>query len=497
MTTPHAPIGVRRTSRLSGAAFLAVAQAVLLGLGYVTHILIGKLGGPPLYGVYGVVLSIQTILNMFLTLGIPVAAAKEVAEDEANSATILRTATLVQLGMALALSTLTFAFARPVALLFGDPSLTSIIQFTAIIYPFTGLYALLTNTFNGLHAFAIQAGLIIFYAIVKLTASVGLLTSYGVRGALAGFAIGGAAAAVVGYGAARRSIRGRHTRPLPVRRLLKFAGAFVGTCVCLQILMSLDLFLVKRLLQDNTLAGYYNAASTLSRIPYFILQALGFVFLPSVAKLMRENVEEARRFIRMVFRYLFLLLLPVTAIAAATSKGLLHLFYNPQYEPAAQPLTLLMVALGMLSAFYLLATIAAGAGKPRVPFLLSLGLLPVSVVLGFLLIPRWSLEGAAMTTIISATLGTIGISLYMFSRFQLTFPFLTFVRGTLATGIAVLPTYWVVPPPLWLPLEYAMLVALYALALIALGEIHRGDLAHLRALLPKGRTNGASASPEL
>ena len=97
-------IKIHRTSRLSGAILLASAQAVLLGMGYVTHILIGKLGGPALYGVYGVVLSFMTILNMIMTLGIPVAVSKEVAQDEENSGGILTSALLGQMVLAIILS---------------------------------------------------------------------------------------------------------------------------------------------------------------------------------------------------------------------------------------------------------------------------------------------------------------------------------------------------------------------------------------------------------
>ena len=488
------PNEIRRTSRLSGAAYLTIAQAVLLALGYVTHILVGKIGGPPLYGVYGVVLSLQSILNMLLTLGIPVATSKEVAEDEHNSGNILKSAAIGQVSLALALSVGTVLFARPIALLFGDESLTPIIRFTAVIYPFTGLYALLTNYFNGLHAFAIQAGLTVLYSVAKLGGSVGLLFPYGVRGALAGFGIGGAASALAGFTLARPTITGRSVFPVPIRRLLTFAGAFVGTSIALQILMSMDLFLVKRILHDNTLVGYYNAAVTLSRIPYFILQALGFVFLPSVARLMHDNPEQARRFIRDVSRYLYLLLLPVTALAATTSKNLLRLFFNPSYDPAAQPLTLLMVALGLLSAFYLLATIAAGAGKPRVPFLVSWALIPLSVVLGFLLIPRFGLEGAAITTILVSSIGAVGIGVYMYWRFRITFPLTTLLRGFFATVLMVLPTYFIEPRVLLLPVEYVVLGIIYLLVLVALGEVKKGDLQRLTSLLPKGKFMGNKES---
>jgi len=480
-------IKIHRTSRLSGALLLSAAQAVLLGLGYITHILIGKIGGPSLYGVFGVVLSFMTILNMLMTLGIPIAVSKEVAQDEANSGAILKTALIGQFCLSLILSFCTIVFSKTIASLLGDNSLAPFIAFTAIVYPLTAIYSVITNYFNGLHAFALQATIILLYSFAKLAGSVGLLIPFRVYGALSGFAVGGAIASIIGLPFVFKTTRKHFQKPFPIKGLLTFAGAVVGTSIALQILMSTDLFLVKKFLHDDTLAGYYNAASTLSRIPYFILQALGFIFLPSIARLMKENEDLARNFIREIFRYLYLLLLPVTALAAATSKSLVHLFYSKVYEPAAQPLTLLMVALGLLSAFYLLSTIAAGANKARVPLIISWLMLPFDIIIGSLLIPRFGLEGAALSTIITAAIGTIIMGGYMIKRFHLSFPLFTLLKGLVATIIMVMPTYFINVQPLFMPFVYVALVLLYLFALVALGELKKDDFQHVKTLLPKGK----------
>ncbi|MDP3685890.1 MAG: oligosaccharide flippase family protein [bacterium] len=482
---------LRRTTRLSGAAALAVSQAILIALGYVTHLIVGKIGGPPLYGIYGVVLSLMSIINMLLTLGIPVAASKEVAEDEANSGGVFVSALRLQLLFAAVLSMATIFLAQPLAAVLGDPRLAPLIRFTALIFPSTAVYALFSNYFNGLHAFAAQARLTVLYAIVKLAGSVGLLFFFrSVTAALSGFIFGGLAATAIGFLQSWTTIRSRIRARIPPQRLFVFAGSFVGTSIALQILMSLDLFLVKRFLLDDTLVGYYNAATTIARIPYFILQGLGFVFLPSVARLFKEDVARAREFIREVFRYLFLFLAPITALAATTSKALVRFFFSADYIPAARSLTLLSIALGFLSAFYLLSTIAAGAGRPKVPLRIAWILIPLAGMLGALLIPRGGLEGAALATLAAAGAGTALLAIYMYRQFRLTFPVRTFIRGFVAVGVAVIPTYFVTPPTVLLPIWYALLFAAYALTLFALGEVRREDWAHVKSLLPGAGRRG-------
>lgn len=476
---------IQRTARLTGAAYLAVSQAILVGLGYVTHVLIGKIGGPPLYGKYGIVLSIMSILNMFLTLGIPVAASKETAEDEENSGGVFLSALRLQLVFALALAALAVSAAPLVAHLLGDSGLVPLIRFTAVIYPLQAIYALLSNYFNGLHAFAAQARLTVLYATAKLAGSVGFLLVFrSVPAALSGFLVGALAACGIGLPRALPTLRGRIKRAIPPRRLFVFAGTFVGMTVALQLLMSVDLFLVKRILRDDTLVGYYNAAATVARIPYFILQGLGFVFLPSVARLLKEDPDRARTFMREVFRYLFLLLLPISALTATTSKALLSLFFSAAYHPAARPLTFLAFALVFLSAFYLLSTIAAGAGRHKVPLVLSWSLVPLAIGLGFLLIPRYHLSGAALTTVSVAALGTFVLGAFMYRRFRLTFPLATLVRGAAGTAVAILPTYFASPPTFFLPVWYLLLFLVYGLVLFALGEIRTEDWQYLKRLLP-------------
>lgn len=486
---------LRPTTRLSGAAYLAVSQAILIALGYVTHLIVGKIGGPSLYGVYGVVLSLMSIINMLLTLGIPVAASKEVAEDEANSGGVFVSALRLQLLFAAVLSAATVVLAPFFASVLGDARLVPLIRFTALIFPSTAIYALFSNYFNGLHAFAAQARLTVLYAIVKLAGSVGLLFLFrSVTAALSGFIFGGLAATIIGFLQSWTTIRGHIRAWISPRRLFAFAGSFVGMSIALQILMSLDLFLVKRFLLDDTLVGYYNAATTIARIPYFILQGLGFVFLPSVARLLQEDVARARAFIREVFRYLFLFLAPITALAATTSKALVQLFFSAEYIPAARSLTLLSIALGFLSAFYLLSTIAAGAGRPKIPLRIAWALIPAAGILGALLIPRGGLEGAALATLVTAGTGAAALSLYMYRQFRITFPARTCLRGVAAVVVAVIPTYVVTPPTAFLPFWYALLFAAYALTLFALGEVRREDWARVQSLLPRqGRRGGNPA----
>lgn len=473
-------------SRLTGAAALMVAQAMVLVLGYVTHLWIGRVLGPEPYGVYGLVLSVQSIFGLLLTLGVPVAVSRFVAQDERHAQAILRQGMRYQLMIAVVVG-MGLSLASPLlAYLLGDRSLVPYLLFSAAVIFTQAFYPLFSQFLAGMHRFNRQALLTGLYAFVKLLGALALIYVFEVYGALAGFAIGGIVAALFGWWWTYR-VGGAVPITLSSRSFLSFAGTFVLILVGLQLLISLDLFMVKGLLRSDVETGYYNAAVTLSRIPYMLLQSLGFVLLPSVAKLTApgESRNEAARFISDTIRYLIALIVPSVALAAATSKTLLRVFYSHEYLPAAAALTILMVGLGALAFYLLLATIVAGAGRARVGLFLTVVLVGISGVSGWFLIPRFGLVGAAWQTTLAGVVGLLLLSAYTFKTFRIPVPFLSTLNILIASAIAIAPTYVWHPQPLTIVPLYLCSGVLYVFILWVLREIRPMDRLRVAQLHPR------------
>lgn len=464
------------------------AQVLVLGLGYVTHLIIGRLLGPGPYGIYGVALSVQSILGIFLTLGVPSAVSRFVAQDEEHAQSILKQALKLQAYIATALAILTLLFAPVISRILNDVTLTPIIQFIALVIFAQAFYQVYVQFLSGIHFFNRQAILTTIYAIAKLAGALALIFIFDVYGAFSGFIIGGVVAAGIGW-FWTRNVGGAKEKALPVKTFLSFAGTYVLVLVGLQLLMSLDLFMVKAFLRDDVQAGYYNAAVTLSRISYFVLQGLTFIILPSVSALTRPGMshDKAAAFIRDVLRYLIALIIPTVALASATSEDLIILFLSSEYAPAAPLLTILMVGVGGLGFYLLLANIVAGGGKAKVSLYITGGMIALSGLLGSLLIPRFGLIGGAWQTTITSLLGLAVLGAYTFRTFSIPLPIRSTLNIIIATIVAIAPTYvWSVTPIL-LPLQYLLLLALYVVVLILLGEVHQEDRAHIASIHPKLR----------
>jgi stage V sporulation protein B len=477
-----------KQSLLTGAAALLASQAVVLVLGYGSHLWIGRQLGPAAYGIFGLVLSVQTIIGLILTLGIPTGVARFVAQDETHAYSILRQALRIQLTIGLFLTVGGLALSPLLAHLLGDARLVPYLQFVSVAILFQAAYPVFNQYFSGLHNFNKQAVLTTLYALTKFAGAIGLLYFWHVYGAFAGFALGGLAATVVGWYWTRDHRTAVGTK-LHLKNFLAFAGVYVLTLLGLQILISLDLFMVKAILKSDVQAGYYNAAVTLSRISYQLLQTLSFVLLPSVSALTRHDGsrEKAVLFIRDALRYLGALIIPSVVLAAVTSRSLISLFFSTHYVAAAPVLSLLMVGVGSLGFYSLLVSIIAGAGRPRITVYITVLLIGTSAVIGYVLIPLYGLTGAALQTTIAGLLGLIILSVYTFRSFGITFPVASLVRIFVATALAVAPTLVWHVAPVFLPFQYAVVGILYCGLLYLLGEVRTEDLHRIGSAHPRLR----------
>lgn len=486
MSAHTAPKPLQKQSRITGAILVTGAQALVLLLGWITHPLIGRILGPGPYGVFGVVLSLQTIFGLFLTLGVPVAISKFVSQDEEHAQSILKQSLKIQAVIAFIVGGVVLLFAPLFAQALQDSSLTPYIQFIALVIFLQAFYPVFQHFMGGLHQFNKQAYLTATYAILKLAGALSLIFVIGVYGAFAGFAVGGVLAALLGWWWTR-NVGGSNNHKLPIKSFLSFAGVYVLILIGLQVIISLDLFMVKAFLGSDEITGFYNASVTLSRIPYMLLQGLGFVLLPSVSALTKpgETHDKAALFIRDTLRYLIALIIPGAALAAATSKSLITLFYSSQYLPAASALTVLIIGLSALAFYQLLANMVAGAGKAKVGLYTTIVVLIISAVLGPILVPQYQLMGAAWQTTIAGIAGLIILGAYTFKTFAIPLPIRSTINVIAASSVAVGLTYvWKATAFTLIP-QYIVALGIYAIVLFLLGEVTKDDRKRIASLHPK------------
>lgn len=468
-----------------GAMRLFSSNIVFLLSSYVIYIGLGRfLLRPEEFGVYGVVISLVTVLTMVINTAMEQSVAKFVSETPGQAGAIKRAGLKIVLAMGIACS-LFFLLAAPMlAAMLNDTQLVPYIQLMSLIFLTHPFYAVLLGVMNGLGRFSYQAVVVTTYSILKAGLILGfvvLLSAYGysslgVFGALAGFI----AASFLGVIAAMVPAMAKSTGSFPYRRILNFALPIIVFTAIINLLSYVDLFAIKALApaaDSNLLAGYYTAASTIARVPQLVVVALCVVLFPLVsAATFSGDMQRARGHISRALRYSLMLLLPMVALVAASPREVIGLLYSSAYFPASVALAVLAVAMGFYALFIILTTVISGSGKPGVSMWLGLFALLLGVILNILLVPHYLLSGAATATLAASFIAFVSALAYVWLKFGSPISPLSLSRLVVPALLIAAVSALVQVSGFLLIAKFILLLALYALLLVLAGELRRDDL---------------------
>ncbi|MFQ5891659.1 MAG: flippase, partial [Candidatus Methanofastidiosia archaeon] len=438
-----------KTSLRIGTLYLMISQIIFLIGSYAIHIFLGRSLGPELYGIFGVVIALVSIGNLFLTSGIPQAASKYIAENEENADVIAEKTKKIQLVLSIFIFLLYFSSADLISEILNDETLSSFIRISALILPLRAFYSTYSMFLNGMKHFGKQAKAMIVYSTTKVI-GVFLLVFAGLS--LYGAFIGHILAPIIAFFFAKRSLSFKKKKnEFETKRILKFAIPVTLFSVTLMLLMSIDLLFLKAILGENSKIGFYSAATTIAKIPYFILQAFGISLLPAISKsTSRRNLELTSRYINDSLRYLLILLIPGVFLISGTSEGLVRLLYSVRFAEASLPLSVLIFGMGFTTIFAILCTIITASGKPKISFTIALISLIIDVILNLILIPKYELLGAALSTSLSSLIGFSLSALYVFMNFKALVKIKTFTKIVISSLAIYLLAFYVVVPEILL-----------------------------------------------
>jgi|SRR5882724_12213 len=470
-----------KTSAIKGTVFLSAATGVFIISGYIINIFLGRFLGPVDYGIYGVVVSLISFVNIIQTTGITQAVSKHVAEEKVNNDAILKTGYILQGILNAIFFLIFFVFADGLAKILHDNELAPYIRICAFIFPFYGIYALFLDYYNGLHYFKKQALMNILYSVSKVFFVLVLVYFFKLYGVFYGFVFASLLPLFVGA-----RLPKKHVQHFSIKKLLLFSIPLIGIAVFSNLLLSIDLFSIKILSHIKENPGFYTASQNIAKIIFFSMSALFLVIFPSISHaISHQFYDKTKQIIQKSLRMMLLVILPVVFMLSATSKDLIIFIYNSHYIPAASSLAILLFGIGAFSLFTALNYILSGAGKPYVASLFSFIGLVISGIFCIMLIPRYSIIGAATATTIGSTCALICASLYVFHYFHTFIPIKSIIKITVASFIVYWIAHYQIFPLLLLPVFYLLIFSLYLLLLIILKEINMDDLALVKSVLPK------------
>jgi stage V sporulation protein B len=423
------------TKIAKGSIIILLGSLIFRVGGFIYRFAMASLLGPAGYGIFVLILPIIAVLQLSAEGGIPPAIAKYIAHYDAqgNNAMvkqIIKTSFKLVITLGIILSIIIYIMAEPLANFFHNPAAVFPIQCVSLITPFSVIVGELKGVFQGYYEMnfinitkAVEQSSTIIFAVLLV------LANFYIAGAVIGTAIGYMITGLAAFIIFRKYIwvklkeRSVEDQENPgekftrrkelslIKMLFLFSIPVYLTSLGELFMYDIGTWIIGAFMASEYV-GYYGIGSPIARIPLMISMAVATAVLPATAAaLSTENRHLLNTYINQAFRYVTILVLPMSLGIAVFAHPILSLLF-PGYELGTGALQILAIGMLFFTLYTVSASVAQGVGKPVIPMIslaiavaielgLSLVLVPGYVINGVTLIPEYGINGAALATTIA------------------------------------------------------------------------------------------------
>jgi stage V sporulation protein B len=359
-----------------GSVVLFVGNLVATAFAAAASIIVARLLGPADFGVFTLSLVIPNLLQLFTHFGTRTAVTRYVAQhrsigDIEAARRFAKAAIVFSLAAGSAFSLFSFYAASVVASsLFQRPDLAPYVELASFAVLGNSILLTVIAVSTGWNAMG-QASLAnVLQSVFKLAASpLLIILGFGVAGAIVGHAsslfFGGLCAGVILYFTKLKSpLGGFGSLFVDMKEMVRFGFyPFIGNV--LTGLSSFYALLILAVVANNTVIGYYSAATNLIIPATLLSTAIASALYPAFASLHGTQGDTGSAF-QMSMKYVGYLIVPILFFLAASSAELLYLFYGPSYTAGSSFLVLLALAYSpILLGASILPQFFTGIGRTR------------------------------------------------------------------------------------------------------------------------------------
>lgn len=479
------------SSIAKSALWVTISEIIFNLSGFIIHSILGRILGPADYGRYGLVVTLTTMIIVLIGNGIPTAMAKYISEIfETNPQIVLRIKKQAIILQSLIVGTITLIFffsADIISALLGDPTLAPLFRFSTLIIPAFAAASFYFSYYTGLHKFNTQASLKSIRSVLRIIFVVGMTFFFGLNGSISGYFLAPLSVFIIAYLIDRFRITPDLEKQKTAsvgqdinfdwHKLVNYGWQVVVFFLAYELLISIDLYMVKAILHDDALTGIYNASLTVGRIPYYIFYAMTIFLLPMVSKAStNNNFKNAKSIINNALRIMLILLVPMVILMSAYASEILQLLYGKKYLAGAVPMAVLVYGVGFLTIFYVLSFAMNGAGKTKtVMWISSIGLV-INTIANFFLIHKMGILGSAWATTLTSFVIMLFMLHYTKKYFDASLSFTEFMK-VLFSGVIMFLLTTVAPSGHFLFILIGLIIfSIYLYLLYSIKGLDKKDL---------------------
>jgi len=391
-----------------------ITNGINIFAGIAISILVARSLGVELKGIYTVSLSLVNFFLYFGNFGITNATSYFTAKGKLRKTTIVSNTTILALYSSIIVLTIgvLIIWALSKTLLSQMPILYIFIPLISL--PFNILNNYLKNVILGENNIKLYNFISYFRQLSELLLIIILLFGFGfsIGGALLSYTISSIISAIVISLLVYRSINFQQSaiNLKYIREIIRYGYKAYLVNIFSYVNLFSDIFLVYYFLGPFS-TGIYSVASNFVIQLSFVPTTINLLLAPHIAS--NENKNTRKILIKKSLIFITLFLLFIFPVVFLYGKQIIVLLFGKQFISSIVPLRILLFGMIPLSIWKVFSGHLFGAGKPGRNVLSSSLSAIANILLNILLIPRYGVVGAAISSVISYTV------MFIISTFQL------------------------------------------------------------------------------
>jgi len=367
-----------------GISYDLISRLIFISVGYALNIFLARYLGPSKYGYIAIVLSVLTIINVFLTNGVRQTISEFLSQATFSPIKIWRSALIAQSIICCILVILFAVLAKPFALLLGETSLYKYFLLILFVIPFNGIYFLQIGLLNGLQKFKEQSICTSVYSLTRFITIAFIILLFNVD--VTGVILGTIVAYLTGFFARFFFVKRLEHKGSDVSwgNVFKNSLKYLHLFSLITLLLNVDIFIQQKILNDKALTGVYGAISNFSRFSYFLFFSVTSTIFPIITKLWKEQrMQEIKEKTLRLYGVLVILSLAIFSIVESFSELIIKIVYGTDYLGGVQYMGVYTFAVCLLSINVYLSNIVLIKKKTKLVFLSMWSSLLVYITMSF------------------------------------------------------------------------------------------------------------------
>ena len=453
---------VKKVVRGGMVIFLGTLAGTILAFG--GKVAITRLSSTEIFGVFSLCMGAAGLMSLVANFGLSIGLARYMAfflgkGDTCSARAVMLRITRIGLVAAMIMCGIFHVLSENFGsrIFHGIPGIGFLLGIVSWVIPFSAFLDMVVGIGRG-HGDGLPK--VLFLDIARNLLFILVLWMYAASGltetnVVWAYVLSGGMAAALAYGYAIRSYRYGIFTPakesIPVGKIVSFSIPMAVLPIMWMVLTYIDTLMIGFFMQAVDV-GLYGAASTVSRLFNPVITSAGFIFLPVATGLIAGGWhEESRKVYRIVTKWIFILSIPLAAVIISCPSEILGVVFGPEYGRGAYVLRILVVGFVVSAMFSMNTTMLTASGHSREQMVSAMVTIVVNLILCALLIPRFGIEGAAVSTAFSTAFYQILISwrLWRISRIHMCSR--DFVKTILSSGVALLLVdgFWIWVAETW------------------------------------------------